>query len=962
MFLTPLTRVLRLALGLCLVFGILTPAAFSQTASVRGTVTDASDGLPLGGANVILTTDGSTLISGGATDIDGVYQISNVTPGSYIIVARFVGYEEQAEQITLAAGQTLTLDFEMGQAGFDLDAVVVTASRQAEKVLDAPASISVLSAREVQQEVISNTVDALRNTTGVDMAQTGVDRREVVLRGFNNAFSGAAFVLTDYRQAAVPSLGVNLYSVMPNQSTDIERVEIVRGPGSALYGAGVDAGVVHFITTDPFTSPGTTLSVMGGEQSLFGGQFRHAQVIGDNAAFKVTGAFTQAEDWGMDPNNADDAAQLEESILCERNSTGVVTSFDSCRNDDYQKLNLNGSFYYRFNDLTTLTATGGFSSLTATVLSGIGTLQADGFGYSYGQLRLQSGPLFAQVYVNRNEAGDSFVYANDFDNNGVPDGVVDNSIQINAQAQYDFALREDKQRFIVGIDLEALNPDTDGTIHGRNEDDNDVREYGAYVQSATQLTEQLDLTLAVRGDYNNIVDQFQLSPRAALVYKLTPGHSVRATYNRAFSSPGTNSLFLDINARTVPLAPGQTLVLQGRGSANGFTFDNFRSNRQIRFSLPGSHFRSDVPLNAVPLQGIYEALVGGLAAADPSTLPAPFNSLPAEQLGALVQALGSLTPFVQGTTPAIMGFPLDSGGLRLIPDPIDIDPLEQTTSQVFEVGYKGIFADRVLLAVDGYYVNKKNFVGPLLLESPVAVAPGLGDDLAEILGPILQGAAAQDPTVQGLLTGLGLTPETAAALIGGVADAQLGSSPVGFVQPDQELSSDPNVVAGFLAYRNFGDLTYWGADISMQFLLNDRVNLFGNLSVVSDDFFDPDELDERGTDLSLALNAPTLKVKLGGSYSIPGGLSVNASGRYSEGFPVASGPYVGGLPAPFGDGTGGVESYFLLDVGANYDFTRTVPGLQFGISVQNVLNNEHREFLGAPLLGRMGIARLNYSF
>lgn len=951
-----------LVLGLCLCSGLFTAEVMAQTATVTGTVTDASDGLPLGGANVLLTSDGSTLISGAATDPDGNYRIADIAPGSYVLVARFVGYQEIAEQVTLAAGQELEIDFELGQSGFDLDAVVVTASRQAEKVLDAPASISVLSAQEIQQEVISNTVDALRNTTGVDMAQTGVDRREVVLRGFNNAFSGAAFVLTDYRQAAVPSLGVNLYSVMPNQSIDIEQVEIVRGPGSALYGAGVDAGVVHFITTDPFTTPGTTVMLMGGQRSLLGGQFRHAQVFGDKVALKVTGAYTQAEDWQLDPADPDDEEQLLESVMCDRDANGNVTDFDTCRNDDYQKLNLNGSLYYRFNDRTTLTATGGFSSLTATVLSGIGTLQADGFGYSYGQLRLQSGPLFAQVYVNRNEAGNSFVYANDFDGDGEPDGVVDNSVQINAQAQYDFAMREDRQRFIVGIDLEALNPDTDGTIHGRNEDNNEVREYGAYVQSVTTVTDALDLTVALRGDYNNIVDQFQLSPRAAVVYKLTPAHSVRATYNRAFSSPGTNSLFLDINARTIPLGGGQTLVIQGRGAVDGFSFDNFRSNRQIRFALPGSHFRSDVPLNAIPLQGIYEALVGGLAAADPADLPAPFNNLPPSQLAALVQALGSLTPFVQGTTPGIIGFPLDDDSFRLVNEPTDIEPLEQTTSQVFEVGYKGIFADRLLLAIDGYYVNKRNFVGPLLLESPATVAPNLGDDLSEVLAPVLQGAAQQDPTVQALLNSLGLTPETAAALIGSVASAQLGDSPVGFVQPDQQLTSDPNVVAGFLSYRNFGDLTYWGADVSLQFLLSARVNLFGNFSIVSDDFFDPDELDERGTDLSLALNAPTLKIKAGGSYSMPSGLSANISGRYVEGFPVASGPYVGGLPAPYGTGEGGVESYFLLDLGATYDFNRTIPGLELGVQVQNVLGNEHREFLGAPELGRMALARLMYSF
>ena len=127
--------------------------------------------------------------------------------------------------------------------------------------------------------------------------------------------------------------------------------------------------------------------------------------------------------------------------------------------------------------------------------------------------------------------------------------------------------------------------------------------------------------------------------------------------------------------------------------------------------------------------------------------------------------------------------------------------------------------------------------------------------------------------------------------------------------------------------------------------------MFGNLSVVSDDFFDNEELDETNTDLSLALNAPTFKAKLGGSYQLPTGFNFNASARYTEGFPVLSGPYVGD-----------VESYFLVDLGVGYNFEQSVPGLRVDFSIQNLLNNEHNQFVGAPQLGRMGIARLTYSF
>ncbi len=57
-----------------------------------------------------------------------------------------------------------------------------------------------------------------------------------------------------------------------------------------------------------------------------------------------------------------------------------------------------------------------------------------------------------------------------------------------------------------------------------------------------------------------------------------------------------------------------------------------------------------------------------------------------------------------------------------------------------------------------------------------------------------------------------------------------------------------------------------------------------------------------------------------------------------------------------------MESYFLLDIGAGYNFEKSIPGLRFDFTIQNIVDNVHREFVGAPQLGRMGLGRLTYSF
>lgn len=909
-----------------------TPTTSSaQNGSVAGTVIVQEDGMPLPGANVIALDASGAVKAGAATDVDGKYSFT-VAVGSYTLRARFVGFQDCESDINVTVGSITTVDCAMSQTGLELNTVVIAASRRQEKALDAPASISVLSADEVASNVGGSSIEALRTTPGVDMQQTGVDRREMVLRGFNNAFSGATYVLTDYRQAAVPSLAVNIYSIMGNLSQDIDRVEVVRGPGSALYGAGVDAGVVHFITKDPFTHQGTTISITGGEQSFISGEMRHAGVTGNGKlGYKITGAYGTAQDWELDPDDPHDAQQI---------------LIDGERNPDYMKSNVNGTLEYRFSDTGTITANGGYSGLKATLLSGVGTVQADGYGYSYGQLRLNVDNFFAQLYLNKNDGGDSFVYG------AFP--VIDNSTQLVGQAQYDMTLNEGKQSLIMGADFEFIRPDTEGTI----QTDEGIDAFGAYIQSSTALTQKLDFTAALRGDYSNVTEAFEISPRAAIVFKPTKSNSFRATFNRAFSSPSTNSNFLNIVAGQIP---GTDIFLRGRGSANGYTWERnaaysgFAGTDLVASSLNPASLGAPQPIG-LALDAVYGTVYAGLSAIPASTLAAmlgaaglPVDEATAGGLQALLSPAAGTN--VQGFTNGLLGT-LNASTLQveLLPvrDLKDIRSLDQTITNTFEIGYKGVINEKLLVTIDGYYTNRDNFVGPLLVETPLVIVPNLANDLTAALAAGIAG----NPSLAGALVAFDVSSAQAAGLIVQLAGSSLpdAGTPVAIVQP---LENNPGVGSTpelMLTYRNFGKVSFYGTDIAFQYLANDKLSVFGNLSIVSDDFFDDEELDEEGTGLSLALNAPTLKGSGGFKYKFASGLSINAAGRYTDGFPVLSGPYVGDI-----------DSYFLLDLGAGYDMSRFQSGLRIDIGVSNALDNMHREFIGAPQMGRMAMGRVTYS-
>jgi len=973
-------------LAFCICAASIPDTAFAQRTGIEGTVLDASDGSTLTGANVAVRAAGTEeLADGTATNADGSFIVAGLDPGAYLVEVRFVGYQSEQREVTVESGSLTSITIEMEFQTASLEQVVVSASRRQEKILDAPASISVLEPQDIQAEVSTSTVEVLRATPGVDMAQTGIDRREVVIRGFNEAFSGSAFVLTDYRQASVPSLAVNVHSIMPNMAVDVERVEVVRGPGSALYGPGVTSGVIHYFTKDPFNYPGTTIAVQGGSRQFFGLQGRHAGVIGENLGYKVTGQFARANDWQLDIGDRPDSLEIDRyRVYQDVNDPDLegrefeTGDFDNDgenearlrRKELYQKFNVNGLLQYKTGDNTTISLNAGYSELTGVVQSGIGTLQAEGFGYSYGQLRLQSGGLFAQSFVNLNDAGtETFVY-------GGGNLVRDQGIQINNQVQYDFILESISTQFITGADSDITIPRTNGQIVGRNEDDDRIEEYGAYAQSTTDLSERFALTLAARADYNNVVEAVQFSPRAALVFKATPSNTFRGSYNRSFSSPGTNSLFLDVEAQRQALPGGQfDLVFQGLGAADGYSFSDFRSNNEVRFSLPVPNFFGvDYDVNALPLVPIYGAAASGII--DPQTgsfIPQIQAQLPQNLTGQQVSLLANLAGYLAGGqneadiirffggrtinsngAATLFGIPDDSErGFAAVDGPVDIQPIEQTTTQTFEVGYKGVLGNRLIVQADGYYEVKRDFIGPLVVESPLVYlqGSGLAADVAAQLTDILSNTS--DQTVQNLLAGIGIPEANIAQILGGVVGGALNNTPTAVIQPDTEVlpgGGADDEVGGFLSYRNFGEVAYYGADISLTLQATDALSIFANASFVSDDFFDNEELDETNTSLSLALNAPPFKFKSGFDYRLDSGFSFGISGNYVEGFPVETGPYVGE-----------VESYFLLDARAGYDLPQ-VPGLSVNVTGKNILNNEHREFAGAPELGAAVFARMQYTF
>ena len=128
---------------------------------------------------------------------------------------------------------------------------VVTASKTAQSPLDAPNSTSIITEQDIRLSGIIDIPDLLERLAGVDVMQTTGAQTEVSLRGFNQRLSNKVLVLVDGRSVYIDLLGATLWATLSIGVEDIQRIEVVRGPGSALYGADAFNGVINIITKAP---------------------------------------------------------------------------------------------------------------------------------------------------------------------------------------------------------------------------------------------------------------------------------------------------------------------------------------------------------------------------------------------------------------------------------------------------------------------------------------------------------------------------------------------------------------------------------------------------------------------------------------------------------------------------------------------------------------------------------------
>jgi outer membrane receptor for ferrienterochelin and colicins len=936
-------RVLSLSCGLLLLLMMTPGHALAQNGTLAGRVTAEESGAPIGAVVVQVVTGSGQVVRSALSNASGLFAISGIAPGSYTVMAAMTGRESvRTANVRVGAGETTTLNVVMRAQALELNPLVVSASKRVERALEAPARVEVVGEREIAERPTVSPVDHLRAVPGIDIAQSGVQSSNVVARGFNNVFSGSIHALTDHRIAGVPSLRVNLMHMVPATNEDLERMEVVLGPGAALYGPNTANGVLHMMTRSPLTYTGTTATIAGGEQNLMHATARSAHRVGQNFGIKVSGQVLQAKEWQYtDPAEAAEQAKFAGNLPFWRQDLMRAVGIDQAEADsrierigarDFDVFRWSGEVRADWQATSMLRTV--FSVGTTTTngieLTGLGASQTEDWRYTYYQARANAGRAFAQVYLNTSDAGGTFLLRN-----GAP--IIDRSKLLVAQLQHGASLGT-RQNFTYGVDYLFTMPETEGSINGKYENDDQTRELGGYIQSETSLTPRFTLVLAGRVDNHSALPEPVFSPRAAVVFTPATDHAFRLTFNRAFSTPSSLNQFLDLgsaipNAQLAQL--GYSLRVQGTGR-DGF-----------RFGQPGA-YQMRSPFTPAPLGGPGQLLPANAATA----FPLAVGVLAARAAQGGTPLPGPLVSYLSGLRPNAEQVGLNylnpannqSGSLASLTIP-DLAPIRESTSNTLEAGYKGILGRRLLLAADVWFERKQNMVTPLTIQTPLLLlnGPQLGAYLVPRFMADLGYTQAQAQAL-------------AAQLIGNAENPGLATIPVGVIS-----SADVNANGGqlLMTYTNVDDeLDLFGTDLSATALLGDQWTLGVAASLVNKDVFDTRE------GQSVTLNAPKRKGSATLGYRNDAlGLTGEGRVRHMAGYPVRSGVYVGttclGDTSALAEAC--VEPFTLVDLSLGYTLPR-VRGATLNLTVQNLLDDDYRSFPGVPSIGRMAILRLKYDF
>jgi len=406
---------------------------------------------------------------------------------------------------------------------------VTTAAKKEQKQPETAAATYVITKEDIRRSGATTIPELLRMVPGLDVAQIDANKWAVSARGFNGSFTNELLVLIDGRSVYTPLFSGVYWDVQDTLLEDIERIEILRGPGGALWGANAVNGVINIITKSAKDTRGGLATAGTGSQERGFGSLRYGVKAGENVYFRTYAKYF----------NRDDFVEGHDQWNSQRG--GFRMDWDVSLRDTLTVL---GDVYDGDAD----------QILKTTSLSPPGSLQSTGtIDYNGGNTLLR--------WQRRLSKESDFTLQTFFDNAERDDQVLFQRINTyDVDFQHRFPLATN-QEIIWGAGYRLIGDRLGDSFTVSFDPDNKYNQVGSvFLQDEIALRDDMRLTLGTKLEHNDYTG-FEIQPNARFLWKFKENQSLWSAVSRAVRTPSRSYSDIRINtAAFTDSRDGENLV------------------------------------------------------------------------------------------------------------------------------------------------------------------------------------------------------------------------------------------------------------------------------------------------------------------------------------------------------------------------------------------------------------------
>lgn len=418
-----------------------------------------------------------------------------------------------------------------------LDLEVVSVAKVPEKVSRTPAAIYIITQEDIRRSGINTIPDALRMVPGMHVYQIDANKWAVSSRGFASRFSNKMLVMVDGRTVYSPLFSGTFWDSQDLMLEDIERIEVIRGPGGTLWGANAVNGIINIISKDTADSQGGLVKAEGGtyEQGIFSA--RHGGWLNDRVAYRVYGKISNRGDYPA-LSGGDAADEWHQGRIGFRTDMNLAGA---------NKVTLQGDIYdgesgQSIQYLSTLPPYNNLETFEATVSGGnlLGrwtrTFSSDS-------------EVILQAYYDRTERKEFLIH--------------ETLDTVDVDFQHRYTLQSELE-LLWGLGYRHTSDDTSGreTIPGvysyvLNPSLREDNLYSGFFQGRLPFGgEKGELTLGTKVEHNDYTG-FEWQPSTRAIWSFNEKHSIWGALSRSVRTPSRTEHDAKINAGAFRLPPSQ---------------------------------------------------------------------------------------------------------------------------------------------------------------------------------------------------------------------------------------------------------------------------------------------------------------------------------------------------------------------------------------------------------------------